>query len=151
MLVRQLETLGCANEQLVSRFSEAVKVLWQQTGDMISRMYSGTAALEGKDKVLLVLFYLSGSARALSDLIQPSLPLAQVGKLKDGARSISRAIQNNLLDQGKQEAMDRLLLSHPLPPDLLFCAKDLLKPSQFMHGESIKYLHVLCLLAKKHL
>nr|CAB3266760.1 synaptojanin-1-like [Phallusia mammillata] len=103
MVSKQLDVLGCSAPQLVSRFTEAIKSAWQQTGDLISRMYAGTAALEGKDKV---------------------------GKIKDGARSLSRAIQNNLMDQGKQVAMDKLLQPNISNSDLLHVSRDLFDPEQ---------------------
>lgn len=80
MLPKQLEHLGLGgNKQLEDRFREAFKTAWPVTGDLISRMYAGTGALEGKTK------------------------------FKDGARSVSRAIQNNFLDQNKQNAIDLLI------------------------------------------
>ncbi|XP_039262553.2 synaptojanin-1-like [Styela clava] len=81
MLPKQLESLGLGNnKQLEDRFREAFKTAWPITGDLISRMYAGTGALEGKTK------------------------------FKDGARSVTRAIQNNFLDQSKQGAIDLLIL-----------------------------------------
>lgn len=80
MLPKQLEHLGFGgNKQLEDRFREAFKAAWPVTGDLISRMYAGTGALEGKTK------------------------------FKDGARSVSRAIQNNFLDHNKQNAIDLLI------------------------------------------
>lgn len=58
------------------------------------------------------------------------LYLLKVGKIKDGARSLSRAIQNNLMDQGKQEAMDKLLQSNVNNIDLLHVSRDLLGHDQ---------------------
>ncbi|XP_078491504.1 synaptojanin [Ciona intestinalis] len=108
MITKQLEELGYPdNNPIATKCNEALKVAWQQTGDLISRMYAGTGALEGKDRV---------------------------GKLRDGARSVSRAIQNNFLDQGKQDAMDRLLQISIQDPDLAHLSRTLLHPYQFMYS-----------------
>ncbi|CAK8692974.1 unnamed protein product [Clavelina lepadiformis] len=106
MISKQLESLGYVdNTQLQARFSESLKSAWQVTGDLISRMYAGTGALEGKDKV---------------------------GKLKDGARSVSRAIQNNFLDQGKQDTMDKLLRVTFPDVELSQISRSLLDRQQYM-------------------
>eukprot|EP00118_Oscarella_pearsei_P006648 m.30421 g.30421 ORF g.30421 m.30421 type:complete len:1392 (+) comp31341_c0_seq8:2-4177(+) len=79
----QLEALGLiARESIKSRFEEAFRKLWSVNGDRISRIYAGTGALDSKSKV---------------------------GKLVDGARSVSRTFQNNFLDSTKQEAINLLL------------------------------------------
>jgi synaptojanin len=59
------------DESQASRFNEAVKGLWSESGNAISHMYAGTGALE------------SGS------------------KLQDATRSISRTIKNNTGSDGK--------------------------------------------------
>uniref|UniRef100_A0A8C0ZZ70 Synaptojanin-1 n=1 Tax=Castor canadensis TaxID=51338 RepID=A0A8C0ZZ70_CASCN len=64
-----------------------------------NKIYAGTGALEGK---------------------------AKAGKLKDGARSVTRAIQNNFFDSSKQEAIDVLLLGNTLNSDLADKARALL-------------------------
>lgn len=51
----------------------------------------------------------------------------------DGARSAARTIQNNLLDQSKQEAIDVLLLGHTFNTELTSYARSLL-PSHYLHG-----------------
>lgn len=52
--------------------------------------------------------------------------LQQAGKLKDGARSVTRTIQNNFFDSSKQEAIDVLLLGNTLNSDLADKARALL-------------------------
>ncbi|WAR02120.1 SYNJ1-like protein, partial [Mya arenaria] len=81
ILNRQLEDLGLAGKpQMVSRFTEIYKQIWILNGDHISMIYAGTGAL--------------GGGRS---------------KTSDAARSATRTIQNNFLDNNKQEAMDILL------------------------------------------
>ncbi|XP_074156862.1 synaptojanin-1 isoform X4 [Sminthopsis crassicaudata] len=100
MLAKQLEALGLAEKpQLVTRFQEVFRSMWSVNGDSISKIYAGTGALEGK---------------------------AKSGKLKDGARSVTRTIQNNFFDSSKQEAIDILLLGSTLNSDLADKARALL-------------------------
>ncbi|XP_018420509.1 PREDICTED: synaptojanin-1 [Nanorana parkeri] len=100
MLLKQLEVLGLAEKpQLVTRFQEVFRTMWSTNGDSISKIYAGTGALEGK---------------------------AKTGKLKDGARSVTRTIQNNFFDGSKQEAIDVLLLGNTLNSDLADKARALL-------------------------
>lgn len=100
MLAKQLEALGLAEKpQLVTRFQEVFRSMWSVNGDSISKIYAGTGALEGK---------------------------AKAGKLKDGARSVTRTIQNNFFDSSKQEAIDVLLLGNTLNSDLADKARALL-------------------------
>ena len=54
-------------------------------------------------------------------------------QLMDGARSAARTIQNNLLDNNKQEAIDILLLGSTLNSELADRARILL-PSNMLHG-----------------
>ena len=57
MVSKQLAVLGYAdNAQLIGRVTEPLKSVWQSTGDLISRMYAGTGALEGKDTVRFICF-----------------------------------------------------------------------------------------------
>lgn len=51
----------------------------------------------------------------------------------DGARSAARTIQNNLLDNSKQEAIDVLLVGSTLSTELADRARTLL-PSNTLHG-----------------
>ncbi|XP_063812516.1 synaptojanin-1 isoform X3 [Pseudophryne corroboree] len=100
MLFKQLEALGLAEkQQLVTRFQEVFRSMWSINGDSISKIYAGTGALEGK---------------------------AKGGKLKDGARSVTRTIQSNFFDGSKQEAIDVLLLGNTLNSDLADKARALL-------------------------
>ncbi|KAL6089117.1 hypothetical protein STEG23_008305, partial [Scotinomys teguina] len=97
MLTKQLDALGLAEKpQLVTRFQEVFRSMWSVNGDSISKIYAGTGALEGK------------------------------AKLKDGARSVTRTIQNNFFDSSKQEAIDVLLLGNTLNSDLADKARALL-------------------------
>lgn len=52
----------------------------------------------------------------------------------DGARSAARTIQNNLLDNSKQESIDILLVGSALNSELADRARILL-PSNLLHGE----------------
>ncbi|XP_077204851.1 synaptojanin-2 isoform X1 [Paroedura picta] len=82
VLLTQLESLGLNSKPIVERFAESYKAMWTLNGHNLSRVFTGSRALEGK---------------------------AKVGKLKDGARSVSRTIQSNFFDGVKQEAIDLLL------------------------------------------
>ncbi|XP_006868517.1 PREDICTED: synaptojanin-2 [Chrysochloris asiatica] len=79
----QLESLGLHSKPIVDRFVEAFKAMWSLNGHNLSKVFTGSRALEGK---------------------------AKVGKLKDGARSMSRTIQSNFFDGVKQEAIKLLLV-----------------------------------------
>ncbi|KAK6486692.1 synaptojanin-1-like isoform X3 [Huso huso] len=113
MLLKQLEVMGLTEKpQLVTRFQEVFRSMWSMNGDSISKIYAGTGALEGKAK----------------------------GKLKDGARSVTRTIQNNFFDSSKQEAIDILRLGSTLNSDLADKARALLTSGS---------LHALVLTFKK--
>ena len=62
-----------------------------------------------------------------------SLFVYQAGKLRDGARSVGRTIQNNFFDGSKQESIDVLLLGSSLIGSLADKASSLL-PSSHLHG-----------------
>nr|XP_019585752.1 PREDICTED: synaptojanin-1 isoform X10 [Rhinolophus sinicus] len=116
MLAKQLEALGLAEKpQLVTRFQEVFRSMWSVNGDSISKIYAGTGALEGK---------------------------AKAGKLKDGARSVTRTIQNNFFDSSKQEAIDILLLGNTLNSDLADKARALLTTGSLR--ASSKVLKSMC-------
>ncbi|NWS58258.1 SYNJ2 protein, partial [Chunga burmeisteri] len=83
ILLAQLESLGVNSRSIIERFVESYKVMWTLNGHNLSRVFTGSRALEGKHKV---------------------------GKLKDGARSVSRTIQSNFFDAVKQEAIKLLLM-----------------------------------------
>ncbi|NWZ36625.1 SYNJ1 protein, partial [Brachypodius atriceps] len=126
MLTKQLEVLGLAEKpQLVTRFQEVFRSMWSVNGDSVSKIYAGTGALEGK---------------------------AKAGKLKDGARSVTRTIQNNFFDSSKQEAIDVLLLGNTLNSDLADKARALLTTSSLrginvfsnVFAASVKVLKSMC-------
>ncbi|NXN88090.1 SYNJ2 protein, partial [Bombycilla garrulus] len=83
ILFAQLESLGLNSKPIIERFVESYKEMWTLNGQNLSRVFSGNRALEGKNKV---------------------------GKLKDGARSVSRTIQSNFFDTVKQDAIELLLM-----------------------------------------
>ncbi|XP_069395622.1 synaptojanin-1 isoform X19 [Paralichthys olivaceus] len=103
MLPKQLEEMSLTEKpQLVARFQEVFRTMWSVNGDSVSKIYAGTGALDGK---------------------------AKAGKLKDGARSVTRTIQNNFFDSSKQEAIDILRLGSTLNSDLADKARALLTTS----------------------
>lgn len=103
VLGTQIACLGLQDKaQVVSRFVEVFRQMWVQNGDQVSKIYAGTGALEGKSK------------------------------LKDGSRSMVRTIQNNLLDSGKQEAIDVLVLGSAMSSELADRARALL-PTAMLH------------------
>ncbi|XP_018610893.2 synaptojanin-1 isoform X5 [Scleropages formosus] len=111
MLPKQLEDMGLTEKpQLVARFQEVFRSMWSVNGDSISKIYAGTGALDGK---------------------------AKGGKLKDGARSVTRTIQNNFFDSSKQEAIDILRLGSTLNSDLADKARALLTTSSLYVSEPI--------------
>ncbi|KAH0519989.1 Synaptojanin-2 [Microtus ochrogaster] len=79
----QLESLGLNSKPIIDRFVESFKAMWSLNGHSLSKVFTGSRALEGK---------------------------AKVGKLKDGARSMSRTIQSSFFDGVKQEAIKLLLV-----------------------------------------
>ncbi|KAM5229102.1 synaptojanin-2 isoform 2-T2 [Ctenodactylus gundi] len=79
----QLESLGLNSKPIIERFVESFKAMWSLNGHSLSKVFTGSRALEGK---------------------------AKVGKLKDSARSMSRTIQSNFFDGVKQEAIKLLLV-----------------------------------------
>ncbi|XP_029452532.1 synaptojanin-2 isoform X2 [Rhinatrema bivittatum] len=84
VLRAQLESMGVVDKKSVlQRFEEAYRAMWSLNAHNLSRVFTGSRALEGK---------------------------AKVGKLKDGARSMSRTIQTNFFDGVRQEAIDLLLM-----------------------------------------
>eukprot|EP00063_Salmo_salar_P010460 XP_013985295.1 PREDICTED: synaptojanin-1 isoform X5 [Salmo salar] len=108
MLPKQLEDMGLTEKpQLVARFQEVFRSMWTVNGDSVSKIYAGTGALDGK------------------------------AKLKDGARSVTRTIQNNFFDSSKQEAIDILRLGSTLNSDLADKARALLTTSSLYVTEPI--------------
>ncbi|KAK9536568.1 hypothetical protein VZT92_006340 [Zoarces viviparus] len=111
MLPKQLEEMSLTEKpQLVARFQEVFRTMWSANGDSVSKIYAGTGALDGK---------------------------AKVGKLKDGARSVTRTIQNNFFDSSKQEAIDILRLGSTLNSDLADKARALLTTSSLYVTEPV--------------
>nr|CAD7201064.1 unnamed protein product [Timema douglasi] len=98
--------------QIVSRFEEVFRQMWINNGNEVSKIYAGTGAIQG------------GS------------------KLMDGARSAARTIQNNLLDNSKQEAIDVFLLGSTLNSELADRARILLPPNM-LHA-STNVLREMC-------
>ncbi|XP_064208707.1 synaptojanin-1 isoform X5 [Anguilla rostrata] len=107
MLPKQLDDLGLDKPQLVGRFQEVFRSMWSVNGDSVSKIYAGTGALDGK------------------------------AKLKDGARSVTRTIQNNFFDSSKQEAIDILRLGSTLNSDLADKARALLTTGSLYISEPI--------------
>lgn len=66
----------------------------------------------------------------------------------DGARSAARTIQNNLLDNSKQEAIDILLLGSTLSSELADRARILL-PSNMLHGNYLMPIQSRILYVKR--
>ncbi|XP_018568714.1 synaptojanin-1 [Anoplophora glabripennis] len=109
ILAKQLQSMQLVDKkQTISRFEEVFKQMWINNGNEISKIYAGTGAIQG------------GS------------------KLMDGARSAARTIQNNLLDNSKQEAIDILLVGSTLSTELADRARTLL-PYNTLHAPN----HVL--------
>ncbi|GLV43240.1 Synaptojanin [Carabus blaptoides fortunei] len=107
ILGKQLISLHLTEKkQIISRFEEVFRQMWINNGNEISKMYAGTGAIQG------------GS------------------KLMDGARSAARTIQNNLLDNSKQEAIDVLLMGSTLSSELADRARILL-PYNMLHAPPI--------------
>lgn len=93
-IVRLIDGVEVA--KVCTRLNDAYGNLWVQNGDQISKIYTGTGALEGKNL------------------------------LKDGTLSVARTIQNNLLDGSKQGAIDILILGRTLNRDYSYRAASLL-------------------------
>lgn len=113
MLAIQLMLLQCIDKkQNVNRFEEVFKQMWVNNGNEVSKIYAGTGAIQGGSKLI------------------------------DGARSAARTIQNNLLDNSKQEAIDILLLGSTLNSELADRTRILL-PSNILHT-STPVLREMC-------
>ncbi|GFG38407.1 hypothetical protein Cfor_12437, partial [Coptotermes formosanus] len=112
-LAKQLYILNLMErQQMVSRFEEVFHQMWINNGNEVSKIYAGTGAIQGGSKFM------------------------------DGARSAARTIQNNLLDNSKQEAIDVLLLGSTLNSELADRARILL-PSNMLHA-SMSVLRQMC-------
>ncbi|XP_055620671.1 synaptojanin-1 [Toxorhynchites rutilus septentrionalis] len=110
--ISQIAALSDKKQQISSRFEEVFRQMWINNGNEVSKIYAGTGAIQG------------GS------------------KLMDGARSAARTIQNNLLDNSKQEAIDVLLVGSTLSSELADRARILL-PSNMLHAPT-PVLRELC-------
>lgn len=51
ILLAQLESLGLNSKSVIERFVESYKVMWSLNGQNLSRVSTGSRALEGKNKV----------------------------------------------------------------------------------------------------
>lgn len=103
VLNEQLSLLEIGDKkQNVTRFEEVFRQMWINMGNEISKIYAGTGAIQGGSKII------------------------------DGARSAARTIQNNLLDNSKQEAIDILLLGSTLNTELADRTRILL-PTNMLH------------------
>ncbi|KRX81148.1 Synaptojanin-1 [Trichinella sp. T6] len=88
ILQQQLAALGLSDKaNICTRFVELFKACWTLNGDHCSKLYTGTAAQEGKSK------------------------------FKDASISVTRTIQGNLMDKSKQQAMNFLLRNSKLGTD----------------------------------
>ncbi|XP_030746354.1 synaptojanin-1 isoform X1 [Sitophilus oryzae] len=104
ILAKQLVAMKMMDKKnTISRFEEVFKQMWINNGNEISKIYAGTGAIQGGSKIM------------------------------DGARSAARTIQNNLLDNSKQEAIDILLLGSTLSTELADRARNLL-PYNTLHA-----------------
>ncbi|KAK6622419.1 hypothetical protein RUM44_002230 [Polyplax serrata] len=116
ILGKQLHLLRVMEkQQMVTRFEEVFRQLWINNGNEVSKIYAGTGAIQGSSKLM------------------------------DGARSAARTIQNNLLDNSKQEAIDILLLGSYLNSELADRARILLPPN--MQHAPTSVLREMC---KRH-
>lgn len=104
ILKEQIQLIGLADKkQSQSRFEEVFRQMWINNGNEVSKIYAGTGAIQGSSKLM------------------------------DGARSAARTIQNNLLDNSKQEAIDILLVGSTLSSELADRARILL-PTNMLHA-----------------
>jgi len=51
VLLAQLESLGLNSKSVIERFVESYKAMWTVNGHNLSRVFTGSRALEGKHKV----------------------------------------------------------------------------------------------------
>ncbi|CAG9759926.1 unnamed protein product [Ceutorhynchus assimilis] len=116
LLTKQLQSMQMVDKKnTISRFEEVFRQMWINNGNEISKIYAGTGAIQGGSKIM------------------------------DGARSAARTIQNNLLDNSKQEAIDIFLLGSTLSTELADKARNLL-PYNTLHAPP----HVLREMCKRY-
>ncbi|XP_018331196.1 synaptojanin-1 [Agrilus planipennis] len=119
VLAKQLVAMQLVDKkQTVTRFEEVFKQMWINNGNEVSKIYAGTGAIQGGSKLI------------------------------DGARSAARTIQNNLLDNSKQEAIDVLLVGSTLDSELADRARTLL-PYNTLHAPP-HVLREMCNLYKEY-
>uniref|UniRef100_A0A8D8SPY4 phosphoinositide 5-phosphatase n=1 Tax=Cacopsylla melanoneura TaxID=428564 RepID=A0A8D8SPY4_9HEMI len=127
ILLKQLVLLNLVDKaQIISRFEEVFRQMWVNNGNEVSKIYAGTGAIQGGSKVGDHLLLLESGS------IQSSVSSKARGSFRtfiDGARSAARTIQNNLLDNSKQEAIDIFLLGSALNSELADRARVLLTPA----------------------
>ena len=126
-IITQLTSLDVEKYKanMISRFEEVIRDMWQKNGDQCSVIYAGTGALEGKSKV---------AADGLHSIaIEYKKFLSH--QIKDASRSLVRTIQNNLMDTSKQESFDLFLLGRLFGSQQFDELSNLL-PSSLLRGHS---------------
>ncbi|CAH8588644.1 unnamed protein product [Schistosoma rodhaini] len=98
---------------VINRFVDGIKQLWQQNGDHVSRIYAGTGAL--------------GSGRS---------------KLRDAQRTAVRTIQHSFFDSAKQEAMHMLLSNSSLQGWMKLVGEQYL-PRRLLHSTPTLLTNIL--------
>lgn len=118
LLPQLLSAVGLSTKSsMLSRFEQLLSQAWTHNGDAISRMYTGTKAMEGRTK------------------------------LRDGARSVQRTILSNFLDSSKQEAIEMLLFGNAFSGELgqkvraLLALPDALAPVPFKQAMVDRWYH----------
>ncbi|CAH8549682.1 unnamed protein product [Schistosoma mattheei] len=116
ILPKMLMSLGVNvkdQHNVINRFVDGIKQLWQQNGDHVSRIYAGTGAL--------------GSGRS---------------KLRDAQRTAVRTIQHSFFDSAKQEAMHMLLSNSSLQGWMKLVGEQYL-PRRLLHSTPILLTNIL--------
>lgn len=90
----------------------------------------------------IIYLYIKGEWSWLYPTVSHFSVWSQAGKLKDGARSVTRTIQNNFFDSSKQEAIDILRLGSTLNSDLADKARALLTTSS-LYGNSLDNIIIM--------
>ncbi|XP_018651894.1 putative synaptojanin [Schistosoma mansoni] len=116
ILPKMLMSLGVNvkdQHNVINRFVDGIKQLWQQNGDHVSRIYAGTGAL--------------GSGRS---------------KLRDAQRTAVRTIQHSFFDSAKQEAMHMLLSNSSLQGWMKLVGEQYL-PRRLLHSTPTLLTNIL--------